>query len=309
MNVPNQSQKQRAEVQAIMEAAHNNLDLEGVLTELVADRDRSRALLTTMLGCVQANDTESLAALAANVRAYLGTDTNKSKPSDGECGPLAHCHFPESEVSMVHQTGASHPLSTGLTVRLIFEPVIPENDSDSVTVRPVAAILNYCDEAGDDDETVIGLTFTGKTLIDYDGAFDLPLEVAAMLAAHGYDVRNVFEEKRLPLIEQLTEQVRVAGANFKAAENLVKGDRVIIARVADAEADKSMLGSIAEVVGFISDDCGATPEDLMVRVRIEGGSRYGELETFRCEELEVFSRVKKLNDAPLPTGDTASKTR
>ena len=81
-------------------------------------------------------------------------------------------YFPDSEVSMVHQDGSKTPADKGLEVVLFTR----ENETD-----PCCAELS-----SEDFGAEIGFTFEGKELIDFDGAFSLPGEVAELLQELGY---------------------------------------------------------------------------------------------------------------------------
>jgi hypothetical protein len=83
-------------------------------------------------------------------------------------------YFPGSEVSMVHQDGSKPPTDKGLEVVLFTRA----NEAD-----PCCAELS-----SEDFGAEIGLTFEGKELIDFDGAFSLPGEVARLLRELGYVV-------------------------------------------------------------------------------------------------------------------------
>ena len=83
-------------------------------------------------------------------------------------------YFPDSEVSMVHQDGSKTPADNGLEVVLFTR----ENETD-----PCCAELS-----SEDFGAEIGFTFEGRTLIDFDGAFSLPGEVARLLRELGYVV-------------------------------------------------------------------------------------------------------------------------
>lgn len=80
--------------------------------------------------------------------------------------------FPDSEVTMVHQDGSKTPANRGLEVVLFTR----ENEAD-----PCCAELSSEDYGAE-----IGFTFEGRTLIDFDGAFSLPREVARLLGELGY---------------------------------------------------------------------------------------------------------------------------
>lgn len=82
--------------------------------------------------------------------------------------------FPDSEVSMVHQDGSRTPADRGLEVVLFTR----ENESDPC----------FAELASKDFNAEIGFTFEGKELIDFDGAFSLPGEVACLLRELGYVV-------------------------------------------------------------------------------------------------------------------------
>ena len=297
---PKLTPQQRAEVNTLIERAQG--DLEGVLFELVAQRDQGREHLSDMLGCIRKKDTDSLANLANDVTEFLQGSDKKVSPA---VGVLATYHFEKSEVSMQHQTGASYPMSKGMTVTLRFEP----GDDEVREVAPHTAMLHYLDEAGDEDETLVGLVFDGRILVDYDGIFELPHEVAGMLVAHGFDVSAIFDPGYTE-VAAFAGEVCMASAAFKPAENLAVGDRVTIARIMEEEGDFTMLGAIAEVVGFVTDDCGATPDNPMIRVRLEAREYEGKDDTFWPEELAVFSRAKTaINDDPLPGGAESGKSK
>ncbi len=73
---------------------------------------------------------------------------------------------------MVHQDGSNTPPERGLEVVLFTR----ENES-----APCLAEL-----ASEDYGAEIELTFEGRKLIDFDGAFSLPREVACLLREIGY---------------------------------------------------------------------------------------------------------------------------
>lgn len=50
---------------------------------------------------------------------------------------------------------------------------------------------NYGRKAPDEDETIIGVWFDGKTVSDYDGVFELPVQAAELLIECGFDVSEV----------------------------------------------------------------------------------------------------------------------
>lgn len=81
-------------------------------------------------------------------------------------------YFPDSEMSMVHQDGSKTPAEKGLEVVLFTR----ETESD-----PSFAELTSGDYGAE-----IGFSFEGRELIDFDGAFSLPREVAGLLQELGY---------------------------------------------------------------------------------------------------------------------------
>lgn len=87
-------------------------------------------------------------------------------------------YFPDSAVSMVHQDGAQTPADYGLEVVLFTR----EGECDPC----------FAELASEDYGAEIGLTFEGKTLTDFDGAFCLPNEVARLLRELGYEVSENF---------------------------------------------------------------------------------------------------------------------
>jgi hypothetical protein len=82
-------------------------------------------------------------------------------------------YFPDSEVSMVHQDGSETPAARGLEVLLFTR----EDESD-----PSFAELTSGEYGAE-----IGFSFEGRELIDFDGAFSLPREVAGLLRELGYE--------------------------------------------------------------------------------------------------------------------------
>lgn len=81
-------------------------------------------------------------------------------------------------MSMVHQTGAQTPANSGLEVVLLTR----ENECDPC----------FAELASKDYGAEIGLSFEGRTLTDFDGAFCLPNEVARLLKELGYIVSDDF---------------------------------------------------------------------------------------------------------------------
>lgn len=79
----------------------------------------------------------------------------------------SHHFFPDSSVSLVHQTGAQTPANSGLEVALFTR----ENECDSC----------FAELASKDYGAEIGLSFEGRTLTNFDSAFCLPNEVARLL--------------------------------------------------------------------------------------------------------------------------------
>lgn len=81
--------------------------------------------------------------------------------------------FPQSEVALIHQTGAqlSEP-SKGVEILLHTR----ENETEPCCAEVISG-EHYAE---------IGLSFEGKELTDYDGVFSLPREVGEMLKDAGY---------------------------------------------------------------------------------------------------------------------------
>lgn len=73
---------------------------------------------------------------------------------------------------MVHQDGSKTPPDKGLEVVLFTR----ENETEPC----------FAELTSEDYGAEIGLTFEGKELIDFDGAFSLPREVAGLLRELGY---------------------------------------------------------------------------------------------------------------------------
>lgn len=83
--------------------------------------------------------------------------------------------FPKGQINIVHQNGSDLTESeTGLEVNLHWRDG-----------KPVCAEI-----FGEREEhyAEIGLEFDGKDLVDYDGVFELPDEVAETLKEAGYKV-------------------------------------------------------------------------------------------------------------------------
>jgi len=88
--------------------------------------------------------------------------------------------FPNSTIGMTHQTGQSlGERHQGLTVSL--QPPEDPNGYGSAEVY------------GGDYHAEIGLWFENNKLVDYDGVFELPGEVATMLKELHFDVSYVEE--------------------------------------------------------------------------------------------------------------------
>ena len=83
-------------------------------------------------------------------------------------------YFQDSEVSMVHQDGLKTPANRGLEVVFFTR----ENETDPC----------FAELTSEDYGAEIGFTFEGRKLIDFDGAFSLPREVARSLRELGYMV-------------------------------------------------------------------------------------------------------------------------
>ena len=83
--------------------------------------------------------------------------------------------FPNSRASLVHQTGERLTDATK-GVEIILH------------TRPGETAPCFAELVSGDHYAEIGLTFEGRELIDYDGVFDLPREVAEMLRDLGFTV-------------------------------------------------------------------------------------------------------------------------
>ena len=83
--------------------------------------------------------------------------------------------FPKGQINIVNQNGTDlTEAETGLEVNIHWKDGVPR-----------------CAEIfGEQEEhyAEIGLEFDGKDLIDYDGVFELPSEVAEMLKEAGYRI-------------------------------------------------------------------------------------------------------------------------
>lgn len=86
-----------------------------------------------------------------------------------------HRSFPQSVAVLIHQTGAQ--LSE------------PKKGVEIVLHRRAKETEPCCAELISGElHAEIGLWFNGRELVDYDGAFSLPREVAAMIKDAGYVV-------------------------------------------------------------------------------------------------------------------------
>jgi hypothetical protein len=83
--------------------------------------------------------------------------------------------FPKGQINIINQNGSDQTEpETGLEVNLHWRDGVP-----------------VCAEIfGEREEhyAEIGLEFDGKDLVDYDGVFELPAEVAEMLKEAGYRI-------------------------------------------------------------------------------------------------------------------------
>lgn len=91
---------------------------------------------------------------------------------------ISRYYFPFTEVTSVHQDGSEASVNRGLEVELYTR----DNES-----APCVAGL-----ASEDYDAEIGFTFEGKTLIGFDGAFELPRELALLLRRLGYVIAKEF---------------------------------------------------------------------------------------------------------------------
>lgn len=85
--------------------------------------------------------------------------------------------FPDSEVAIVHQSGAQLSAPTrGVEV------VLHTREKEQTP---------YCAEViSGEHHAEIGLSFVGKELLDFEGVFFLPREIGEMLADAGYVVQE-----------------------------------------------------------------------------------------------------------------------
>jgi hypothetical protein len=87
----------------------------------------------------------------------------------------------EGIVRTVHQDGtALTPISNGVNVQLHWNP------DDAETPRCAEV---FSDNGAEHAE--IGLGWLGKKLIDYDGVFDLPVQVMDFLDELGFDTQEM----------------------------------------------------------------------------------------------------------------------
>lgn len=87
--------------------------------------------------------------------------------------------FPEGTIGLVHQSGRALTERTkGFTIHLLY------HEASDV---PCGAEV---DGGSDDHHAEIGLWFDGKVLVDYDGVFELPLELVQWLRELGFTVED-----------------------------------------------------------------------------------------------------------------------
>jgi hypothetical protein len=98
-----------------------------------------------------------------------------------------------TDVRMTHQSGQNLARSRGVNVLLC------EREGKIVCAEVYSDDLHIFAE--------IGLGFAGMMLTDYDGAFELPLHVAALLRFNGYDVSEIVEESDRRELEALTAMI------------------------------------------------------------------------------------------------------
>jgi len=87
--------------------------------------------------------------------------------------------FPRNEAFLVHQTGAQLT-ATSKGVKVILHT---REDESSPCCAELISGNHYAE---------IGLSFDGKELFDFDGAFYLPREIGAVLRTAGYLVSEEF---------------------------------------------------------------------------------------------------------------------
>jgi hypothetical protein len=86
-------------------------------------------------------------------------------------------HFPQGEVSIVHQNGSKlTPFSKGMEI------ILHTREGE---YAPCCAELISGDHYAE-----IGLWFEGNQLVDFDGIFWLPHELGGLLVCSGYLVSN-----------------------------------------------------------------------------------------------------------------------
>ena len=80
-------------------------------------------------------------------------------------------HFPGSTIGLIHQSGDEiGARERGVTVLVHLRNGVPT-----------------CAEVfGEEHHAEIGLWWEGKTLVDYDGVFEMPRELAEVLTEHGF---------------------------------------------------------------------------------------------------------------------------
>jgi hypothetical protein len=227
---------------------------------------------------------------------HQASSDSERKEREPNAAPLAVHHFKRSVIVREFASGTTDPISTGLTVALCYDG---SRCQDAAEDTPTSAILNYQDERGDDDETVIGLGFSGRTLVDYDGVFQLPPEVAGLLQAHGFELEeDTLTEDGQRVADSYEKEVRQAAAKVEPLVGLRVGDQVQVARYGE-HSEREYVGKTGIVEKLITDDCGASESDPFVSVSLSNGKRG----VFWSEELAM---VAKANDNSILSVASAS---
>lgn len=73
-------------------------------------------------------------------------------------------------------------------------------------------VWNYGKQAADEDETVIGLTFDGHKLTDYDGVFSLPKQAELLIQSAGFSLGDCSSTIAVPCetVEQFRDALNTA---------------------------------------------------------------------------------------------------
>ena len=140
---------------------------------------------------------------------------------------------------------------------------------------------NYGRQAPDEDETIIGVWFDGKTVSDYDGVFELPVQAAELLIECGFDVSEVSEVETsrellaLQSIAAATTSVRSADPDeLEDTLARVQGIAGKVLTNLPTEAGSSMIDALRSIAAETTIESKSVPdlEDALARIHAIAGT-------------------------------------